>query len=558
MSGDLPSRIRLETIDAPALWSEFLDENLDALLEIGDRGTYLDRDELRSFFELSIPGVDEIMGWTRIGQLVDSEPDRLTIVDTAPTGHTLRLLSSGRHWRSIELVLESMQAKHREIVAQLTRRTHRDHLDDFLEGFESGIARTEELFRDHDLAAFIPVALAEPWVVEQTRRLTEDLMGNGIAVPFAILNRTVSGCDCPRCAGREIAEAEARESIPVELIAAPRACGPMTTTEELSTYLDGEPTGTTAGNRSELTLPGGSPHEDSRLVFLVGKGGVGKTTMASALALRAAARGERVILLSVDPAHAVRDVFSRIDLPENLTVETIDTRAAWAKLEEQVGRSVSAAISAISPRGFSNVHDETITRQLLEIAPPGADEIFALVRILELWEDDELSRIVVDTAPTGHFLRLLELPELAGEWIRQLMRITLRYREVLASSSLGQKLLDASRSLREFQDLVRDEACEALPVTRPEQIVLTETERLIRTLRSRGLRVGQVILNDVAVRDDCACDSGVALAAIRQAAWLEGIEPVIVTRRDTPPVNAEDLMEIFTTDRSPRSELPVD
>ena len=75
--------------------ARFLDRNLDSFLELGDRGTYLDKDELRRFFELSLPGVDELMAWMRIGELAEENPDATIVVDTAPTGHTLRMLGSG-------------------------------------------------------------------------------------------------------------------------------------------------------------------------------------------------------------------------------------------------------------------------------------------------------------------------------------------------------------------------------------------------------------------------------------------------------------------------------
>src|SRR6476469_8941133 len=83
--------LKIESIDAEKLYAKFLDENLASLLEIGDRGTYLDREELKRFFELSLPGIDELMAWMHIGELAEQNEDALIVVDTAPTGHTLRM-----------------------------------------------------------------------------------------------------------------------------------------------------------------------------------------------------------------------------------------------------------------------------------------------------------------------------------------------------------------------------------------------------------------------------------------------------------------------------------
>src|SRR5688572_19178370 len=119
--GDTPS-IRIEELDAHALYSRFLAAHLESFLEIGDRGTYLDREELQRLFELAVPGVDELMAWMHIGELAEENPDALIVVDTAPTGHTLRMLSSGEHFRQLVLALDAMQEKHRAMVRQFTRR----------------------------------------------------------------------------------------------------------------------------------------------------------------------------------------------------------------------------------------------------------------------------------------------------------------------------------------------------------------------------------------------------------------------------------------------------
>ncbi|HEY6137910.1 MAG TPA: ArsA-related P-loop ATPase, partial [Thermoanaerobaculia bacterium] len=175
---------RFEALDAPALYRRFLDENLASFLEIGDRGTYLDKDELRRFFELSLPGADELMAWMRIGELAEENPSATIVVDTAPTGHTLRMLGAAEHFRQFAAALDAMQAKHRDLVRQFTRRSVRDAVDAFIAEFEAVSRRRRELLvRD---GAFVPVFLSEPWVVEQTRRLIAEV---GIPVPFAVLNR---------------------------------------------------------------------------------------------------------------------------------------------------------------------------------------------------------------------------------------------------------------------------------------------------------------------------------------------------------------------------------
>lgn len=222
--------LTIEALHAEDLYARFLDRNLTAFLELGDRGTYLDREELRRFFELALPGVDELMAWSRIGELAESNGDAVIVVDTAPTGHTLRMLSGGAHFEQLVRALETMQAKHRSIVRQLTRREASDAMDDFLARFEGEAERRRALLQ---AGAFVPVTLSEPWVVEQTRRLIGEV---GISVPYVILNRTAPACDCARCRERAVRDEEARREF-VNVVDAPRSCAPLDSVDRLEAYL---------------------------------------------------------------------------------------------------------------------------------------------------------------------------------------------------------------------------------------------------------------------------------------------------------------------------------
>jgi arsenite-transporting ATPase len=229
-----PRNLVTESLDANDLYARFLENNLPSFLELGDRGTYLDREELRRFFELSLPGVDELMAWSRIGELAEEHADATIVVDTAPTGHTLRMLSSGEHFAQLARALDAMQEKHRNIVRQLTRRDPRDAMDAFIERFEAIAQRHRELL---SAGAFVPVTLSEPLVIEQTKRLIAEV---GIDVPFVILNRTAPDCDCARCREQAKRDAEARrelEHVVRRVISAPRSCNPLDGIDRLEAYL---------------------------------------------------------------------------------------------------------------------------------------------------------------------------------------------------------------------------------------------------------------------------------------------------------------------------------
>ena len=564
--GDLLSestaRLTVESLDAGALYSRFLSTHLEPILEIGDRGTYLDREELRRLFELTLPGVDELMAWMHIGELAEEQRESLIVVDTAPTGHTLRMLSSSEHFHGLAVALDAMQEKHRAMVRQFTRREVRDAMDAFIDELDARATRRRALLTDPSQTAFVPVTLPEPLVVQQTARLMSELE---IDVPFVILNRAGT----PR-------DAEARDALaPRSVVAAPRACVPLDTPTRLLEWL--------RGGQALLPVPSvvspspPAPEGDRQeclsstlrvgpLTFLAGKGGVGKTSCSASIALQLATGDphQQYVVISVDPAHSLPELFANFDRPPNLRVEAIDTRAKWRRFRDSFGEKIVEAVDALTPRGLSLGHDAEAMRRLIEIAPPGADELFAITRLADLLADESLAGVIVDTAPTGHFLRLLDLPRAAGEWVREFMRLLLRYRDLIPAGSLGDELVRASRELKSVDAAIHSERASVIVVTRPERIVVAETKRLLDNLRERGIAVGGVIANYVTPAGGDECDQSMReheLAALSRwrtgtpacpaAAEDDGTDrqeclssTILIERRATPPRTLDELLSL--------------
>jgi arsenite-transporting ATPase len=518
--------LRVETLDSDALYRQFLDENLESFLEIGDRGTYLDREELRRLFELAIPGVDELMTWMHIGELAESHPGSTLVVDTAPTGHTLRMLSSSEHFHQLALALDAMAEKHRAMVRQFTRRDPRDAVDAFIEEFDARAARRRALLLDAARTAFVPVMLSEPLVVEQTARLIAEIE---IDVPFVVLNRAVLDPDCALDKVRVARDNAARARFP-RVVDYPRDCGNV-------------------GRGFSPPPPGEGGLQPrpaaAHVTFFAGKGGVGKTTCASSMALQLAQRNpdQRYVIISVDPAHSLRDVFATEPPPPNLRVETIDTKAKWRRFRDSLGREIEHAFDALTPRGMTIAHDSEAMQNLIEIAPPGADELFAITRLADLTSDESLAGVIVDTAPTGHFLRLLDLPKTAGEWVREFMRLLLRYKELIPPGELGEELVRASRALKELDATLRSDRTAVIVVTRPETEVVAETQRLLENLASRAIPVGGLIANYVTPENECRCDRSLRT---HELSLLAHLGPTThIERRDAPPSSLAELATLF-------------
>jgi len=278
------------------------------------------------------------------------------------------------------------------------------------------------------------------------------------------------------------------------------------------------------------------------LTFFAGKGGVGKTTCATSTALQLARTGP-CTLLSVDPAHSLRDVFAHEPPPPNLTVEMIDTKAKWRQFRDTLGQEIDDAINALAPRGMTVAHDAEAMQRLLEIAPPGADELFAITRLADLAAGE--TPVIVDTAPTGHFLRLLDLPKEAGEWVREFMRLLLRYRDLIPPGSLGEELVRASRALKDLDETLHSDRAKVIVVTRPEPAVIAETKRLIDELARRGIATGDVIANYVTPANECKCDRTMRGYELEVLSSLEVTK--IIERRDAPPLTLDELSTIVSS-----------
>jgi arsenite-transporting ATPase len=247
-----------------------------------------------------------------------------------------------------------------------------------------------------------------------------------------------------------------------------------------------------------------------RLIAFTGKGGVGKTTCAAATAVALARRrpGARVLVLSVDPAHSLGDALGVVlgdaerqvpGAPPGLRARELDADAALARTRERYRAAVEETFDSLL-RGsrFDVAYDRQALHGLMDLAPPGLDELFGVLSVVEaLFERRPACDVVVlDTAPTGHALRLLEMPVTALAWVHALLAILLKYREIVGLGEVAAELVATARRLRELRVLLGDGAqARVVAVTRAAELPRRETERLLSRLRRLKLSVPAVLVN---------------------------------------------------------------
>ncbi|CQR49127.1 ArsA family ATPase [Haloferax massiliensis] len=254
-----------------------------------------------------------------------------------------------------------------------------------------------------------------------------------------------------------------------------------------------------------------------KFVFFGGKGGVGKTTMSSAYAVKCARDGVRTLLVSTDPAHSTSDVFDQSFTDEpaavagepNLDAMEIDPET---EVREHLMETKRAMGDQVSPAMVNE-----IDRQI-EMAhqTPGAYESALFDRFIDVMRSaDDYDRVVFDTSPTGGTLRLLSLPEYLDGWVQRLLHKRKESVKLFERAAIGnnepRRMMDGDPIIARLEQrrddfsfakaTLQDDAAFFL-VVNPDELSLRETERAIDQLDSYGLDVRGLAVNRLTPEPD--------------------------------------------------------
>jgi len=255
--------------------------------------------------------------------------------------------------------------------------------------------------------------------------------------------------------------------------------------------------------------------EKVKLIMVGGKGGVGKTTCAAAVALKLAMDKQRVLVISSDPAPSLSDIFEKEigdretrvhDMYELYALE-VSSEIVLKRWKERFGPEIYEVLSSFASVDYDFV-DYIGTA-------PGIEEEYMLNFIMELVEGKTYDVVVWDTAPAGHTLRLLKLPELFLAHMEAATKFYMNIYSYLERIKEAVKLKESKRTLLEIiagweslseriAAFIRGpEAVKYLIVTIPEALGVKLTERVLSELEDNQLNVENIIINNVIKDDDC-------------------------------------------------------
>jgi arsenite/tail-anchored protein-transporting ATPase len=247
-----------------------------------------------------------------------------------------------------------------------------------------------------------------------------------------------------------------------------------------------------------------------RILLFTGKGGVGKTTLAAATAVRAASDGLRTLVMSTDAAHSLADAFgsaapgaftgAAAEVSPNLYVQQLDAQLRFEQSWSAIQRYLLAVLDKV---GVDPIHAEELT------VLPGAEEVLSLLEVREQAKSAKWDVLVVDCAPTAETLRLLALPEALTWYMKRVLpaerRIVKALRPVLSraagvpmpSDSVFDALERLHGELADAREVLTGSTTTVRLVLTPENIVVAEARRMLTSLSLYGYRVDGVVANRV-------------------------------------------------------------
>ena len=539
-------------LDSEKLFREFLSVHRPELVQTLEGGTLFTRDEISSLLDSALPGMAEISGLLAIHDAVQSGRYSTVVVDTAPFGHTLRLFEMPAQFTKLLDVVQTAAERDEVLAAHFGGRSER-HRNPFVGKWSDSLKSLRSAFAK---ARLFLVTTPERFALNESVRCVEELQKNNsqLHIQAVILNRAITKPGrCGVCRKHAEASKKAksllRKHYPDTAFHIAEDPGfPILGAAHLKnlgeTVFGNKPRrvpankAKTAGAQLSRMISTSWPLLQKPLTFVVGKGGVGKTTISAGLGYHSRRNSDaEVEMCSVDPAPSLDDIFQTRVGDQAKTVlgdkgfraSESDSVALFRRWVAEIRAEVESSI----PSQQSGIHvdlsyERRLFSDLLEIVPPGVDEVLAVFRIIEMVRAGR--RVIIDMAPTAHALELLRMPEKVLTWSRLLLKSLASHRKLALAREAAVKIAELEVRARELSQLLASSETAVYVVMLPEPLPDRETARLLEELRKLKLDPQAVFVNRVVFAGEGASCERCRGAAVWQASVLRGLEPRLRAR----------------------------
>ena len=518
-------RLYARQIDAEVEVKRFLVEQREGILGVVESGTFFTREEIEPLLDATLPGMSEVAALVALHELLQSGEFDEIVVDTAPMGHTLRLFEMPQHFAKFLAFLETASSRDAVLASRFGGSGVAPN--SFVKRWSAMLERVRSALSKEG-SRVVLVTTPEPFALAESVRAQEWLRGGGseLEISEVVVNRAVSApVTCDRCKARERATRKAVARLRKEVPGCGVSIGedpgfPILGSESLAAF------GAHVFGGKKLRLRAAAPKKtnvrlakatwpsvETPLALTVGKGGVGKTTISAALAFHERKQSAReVTVCSVDPAPSLDDVFqTNIDDRAKSVLGDSGLRAAefdavahykrWAgEMQERISEAMTAESGGIH---LDLSFDREVLLALLDIVPPGVDEVFATLRILDLVRAER--RVVIDMAPTGHALELLKTPERLLQWTRLLLKTLAAHRTLPLAQDAAVEVATIAQKLRALAKTLQNGRETAVwTVMLAEPLPDRETVRLLDDLAELKINVAGLFVNRI-LRERTGC-----------------------------------------------------
>ncbi|WP_136718263.1 arsenical pump-driving ATPase [Halorientalis salina] len=408
-------------IDPDTAAEEYRQETIEPMRQL------LDDEEIETVEEqLNSPCVDEIAAFDNFVDYMDSPEYDVVVFDTAPTGHTIRLMELPSDWNA-----ELEKGGSTCIGPAASMEDRKDQYE-----------RAIDTLQDTERTTFGFVGKPENSSLDEIERSAADLGELGIESQLLVVNGYLpeSVCEDPFFEGKREDERAAIERAETEFDADAMATYPLQPGEIAGLDLlsdvagviyDGKNATVDVGSATDVETDQSvdidaladpesvadrvTPGDETRYLFFTGKGGVGKSTIAAASATKLAESGYETLVVTTDPAAHLEDIFGEPVGHEPTSVSQANLDAARIDQEKALDEYRTQVLDHVTEL-YEDKEDTQIDIEAAianveeELESPCAEEMAALEKFVSYFEEDGYDVVVFDTAPTGHTLRLLELP----------------------------------------------------------------------------------------------------------------------------------------------------